>query len=331
MRRVVAILAVLVVSCGQSSTAHTAASTSRLLSPSSPSPSLPQTVPVDFSCRLPVMTDVLKGDWVTFPGGGFSPDPASQFTYDQGTGTFQSTQQPKLTGSVPLLFYDRPQKRWLPTPRSAVYPDGSSYAYVTSTMNPTVHLVDVASGRERTFAAPRPVGAEVFDYGPDGVYLAGTMESGVWLLNAQTGAERLLTSEKVVWAVANGKVWFGKLTTTNSSSVYPDTLVELNLSRGDETVWFHRDNQVINLLGLTSDGEPVVSVQITTGEEVWVLRSPAGAEKMYSGPRIVDYPPVSDAHGIWLGSGTAGIYLFTSVVGTRLVSVTRGAPAGICA
>lgn len=299
----------------------------------SPSPGLQSSSPpiptsaVAFSCRLPVRTDALKGSFVSFPGGDFTADPASEFTYDQGTGTFRSTQQPQLSGSEPFLFYDRQQRRWLPASRAAVYPDGASYAYVTSDNPQTVHVVDVASGHERTFAAARPQTARVFDYGTGGIYLASSLETGVWLVDLQKGTERLLTGEKIVAAVAGGKAW---LSTSLTNSSNTDTVVALDLASGSKTMWFHRDNLLVNVLGLTGDNRPVVSVQTTTGEEVWMASSPGTADKIYSGPRVFDYPPISDSHGIWLGSGTSGIYLYSGGAGIRRVSATSGAPAGTC-
>jgi len=337
MRRVVAVVAAMLMSCGQTSTAHRSASPELSSVPASsisPSPALQAspsplpTVAVTFSCRLPVRTDVLRGGFVSFPGGAFAADPAGEFTHDQGSGTFRSAQQPQLTGSEPFLFYDRALRRWLPASRAAVYPDGASYAYVTTGTPQSVHVVDVASGRERTIAAARPRNARVFDYGTGGVYLASDLETGVWLVDIHAGTERLLTSEKIVVAVASGKAW---LSTSLANSVNPDTVVALDLAGTSKSIWFHRDHLLVNLLGLTGDDLPVVSVQTATGEDVWLVTSPGVAQKIYSGPRVFDFSPIRDAHGVWLGSGTAGTYLYSSGAGTRRVSSTSGAPAGICA
>jgi hypothetical protein len=333
MRWACLMLAVLLVSCSQSPPPRAAvspspsgaASSSRLSSPT-PTP----IVPVAFSCRLPIMSGVLQGGFVSFPGDNFVPDTASRFPYDARTETFRSTKQPQLVGSDPFLFYDRKLSRWLPSPRIAVYPDGRSYAYVSG-YNPTqrVHIVDVASGRERSFQAAHPLRARVFDYSPGGIYLASSLEVGVWLLNPRTGKERLLTNEKIVEAIAGGKAWL-ETTPQPSNSIYPDALVELDLASRSKTAWFYRDNFGIDLLGLTSEGYPVISVRVTSGEEVWLVRSPGAEERIYYGPRVFDYPPVSDSHGIWLGSSTSGIYFYSRATGIHRVSATLGAPAGTC-
>ena len=270
----------------------------------------------------------MTGGFVGFPGGNFAADPEGMFTRDQSTGTFRwlSNKQPQLIGSVPLLFYDRPMLRWLPTNREGVNPDGTSYAYVAG-VNQTVHIVDVATGSERVFPAPHPFGAGVFAFTKDGVYLAGVGEAsdpGVWLLDPQKGSERLLTSATIVVAVGNGKAWLGQLTNSRVGSTI-DTLVELDLASGSKKVWVHRNKPNVNLIGLTSDWLPVVEM---TGEGVSLFRSPGVGERIYSGAQW--FASVSsDTHGMWFES-FAGIYFYSRDAGLHRVSATIGPPAGTC-
>jgi hypothetical protein len=276
----------------------------------------------------------MTGGFVGFPGGNFTADPEGMFTRDQSTGTFRwlSNKQPQLIGSVPLLFYDRPMSRWLPTNSAAVYPDGSRYAYITGVdyvtgLNQSVHIVDVSSGSERVFPAPHPFGAGVFAYSKAGVYLAGMGEAsdpGVWLLDPQKGTERLVTSAVVVLAVGNGKAWLGQLTSSRFGSAI-DTLVELDLGSGSKKIWVHRNKPNVNLIGLTSDWLPVVEI---TGEGVSLFRSPGVGERIYSGGNWLASVG-SDAHGIWFES-YQGIYFYSRGSGFHLVSATLGAPAGPC-
>jgi len=356
--RVVALVlaAVLLVGCGRSPVAHgsSVASSGRQSSPnptsvaasSSRESSPPPVAAVSFSCRLPLRTidgaGTMTGGFIEFPSGNFFADPAGTFSRDRSTGTFRwlSTKQPQLIGSVPLLFYDRAMSRWLPTNRAAVYPDGTRYAYATGWPNQSVHVVDVATGRERTFAAPHPWGAGVFDYSTSGIYLSGVGEAaevGLWLLNPQTGSERLLSSEKIVGAVGDGKAWLSQLTNSQSGSIFPDTLVELDLASGSKTTWFHRDNANVGLVGLTSAGVPIVSVTsagvpkvsvpISSGTELWLVPSPGTENRIYSGPNWFDFPS-NDSHGIWLSSD--GMYLYSNTGGMQKVSNELGFPAGVC-
>src|SRR4029077_20473770 len=120
-----------------------------------------------------------------------------------------------------------------------------------------------ATGHERVLSAPHPLGATVFDYSPGGIYLAAPGEAGetvIRLLDPRKGAERLLTSAKIVAAVADGKVWLSRLTHPLPGSVYADTLTALDLNTGSERAWFHQDNSLVGLMGLTSGMLPGVSI-----------------------------------------------------------------------
>jgi hypothetical protein len=271
----------------------------------------------------------MVGGFVGFPGGKFTADPDGVFTRDQSTGTFRwlSNKRPQIVGSVSSLFYDRAMSRWLPSSRAAVYPDGTRYAYVSGGPNQTVHIVEVATGIERVFPAPHPIGAVVFAYSKDGVYLAsigGAGESGLWLLDPQMGSERLVTNEKIVVAVGNGKAWLSEITSSQIGS-FADALIELDLASGSKTVWAHRNNPNVTFIGLTSDSLPVVSL---TGEGVSLLHSPGVGERIYSGTHWLDSVS-SDTHGIWFQSYD-GIYFYSSGSGFHRVSAAIGAPAGTC-
>jgi hypothetical protein len=265
---------------------------------------------------------------VRFPGGEFTADPDGLFTRNQSDPfRWTSIKQPRLTGSSASLFYDRAMSRWVPSSRAAVYPDGTKYSYVIGGPNQTVHTVDVATGIERVFPAPHPIGAVVFAYSRDGVYLAavgGAGESGLWLLDPQKGSERLVTSEKIVVAVGNGKAWLSQLTSSRVGSGF-DTLIELDLASGSKTIWIHRNKLNVNLIGLTSAWLPVVSI---TGEGVFLLRSPGVGERIYSGSHWLDYIS-SDTHGNWFESYD-GIYFYSRSSGFHRVSAVSGAPAGPC-
>jgi hypothetical protein len=313
---------------GQVHTTTAPASSTRTASPSSLSSAEP-VADVGFTCQLPVGTQAgTLGGFVRFPGGDFSADPNGVFIRNQSD-PFQwtSTKQPHLIGSSATLFYDRALSRWLPSSQAAVNSDGTRYAYVIGWSNPTVHIVDVATGRERVFSVRRPLGAGVFAFTKAGVYLAGMSEAsdpGVWLVDPQKGSERLLTNEVIVVAVGNGKAWLGQLTNSRVGSTI-DTLVELDLASGSKKVWVHRDKPNVNLIGLTSDWLPVVEM---TGEGVSLFRSPGVGEKIYSGDhRLASV--VSDTHGIWFGSYD-GIYLYSSGFGLHRVSTVSGSPTGPC-
>ncbi len=325
--------AVVLLSCARSPVEH-ASSTPTSLAASSSRESVPPPSAVSFSCRLPVMTrERLSGGFIEFPVGNYVPDPTSTFTTETSTGRSRSisVQQPQLAGTMPLLFYDRATSRWLPTNREGVNPDGTGCAYVVQGQNQSVHVVDVATARERSFPAPHPMVGEVYDYSPNGIYLAGRgdgAEIGLWLLDPQSGSERLVTNEKVVSAVRDGKVWLGQRTGV-TYGIFPDTLVELDLSSGSKTTWFHRENGQAWLVGLTSAGLPIVIVHGSPRNELWLVSSPGTEKRIYSSPNWFDFPS-SDSHGVWFAS-VDGIYLYSDSNGFQKVSNLLGFPAGSCA
>lgn len=332
----------LVAACGLPTTGQMQATTSPASSASTTSPSPAPSFPVGavtFTCRLPVMTidmsATMTGGFVGFPSGNYSADPGATFKGDQqsdGTFRWHSTKQPQLSGSFAGLFYDQALSRWIPSAREAVYPDGTRYAYVTSTPNQTVHIVDVATGHERVLPAPHPLRAWVYDYSPGGIYLAAqddAGQTGLWLLDPQKGTERLLTSEKIVAAVGNGKVWLSQLTNPRSGSVYADTLVELNLTTGAKRVWFHQDNSIVGLMGLTTGVLPVVSI---AGKGISLLHSPGVAERIYSGSSSFVFLG-DDRYGMWFSSND-GIFLYARETGLRRVApavIGVRTSAGTCA
>ena len=298
----------------------------------SPSPTASPLPPVGFACHLPVAglddSGALIGGYITFPAAAYAGDPTAVFKRDHSNGTYRwlSTQSPQLIGGTPRLFYDKAFKRWLPSPRAAVYPDGSRYAYVTGALNQTVHIVTVATGKERVLAAPHPINGAVLDFSPSGIYLAGSgegSETGIWLLNQQTGAERLISGEKIVVAINGGGAW---LEQSPTGAQFPDTLVLLNLTTGAKTVWFKKLGAFVNLVGLTADGLPVVQVN----GPVYLLRSPAVRDQIYSGGKLFA-DVASDTHGLWTESSD-GVYLALPGKTLRLVaSDGQGlVPSGSC-
>src|SRR5260370_33291271 len=79
----------------------------------SPSPSpfdLPLTT-VGFSCRLPIVTPDIHGEFVSFPSGSMRIHPQAQ-----------------ALASRFAFYYDRAVSRWLPVQREAIAPDGKRYA-----------------------------------------------------------------------------------------------------------------------------------------------------------------------------------------------------------
>src|SRR5229473_2645792 len=95
---------------------------------------------VDFSCRLPVIAGA-SGAFISFPDGAVTID--HKVAIDFYKGGYGYT-------------YDGQVGKWVPVPRSALSPDGRSYAYMAQTTgvpgqmsSTSLHTHEIASGKDR--------------------------------------------------------------------------------------------------------------------------------------------------------------------------------------
>src|SRR5207237_8778223 len=93
----------------------------------------------------PAFLNPQNGEVVTDPAGAFV---ASGIRV-------RSTATPVLTGYLPAT-YDRTEKRWVPAPEEAISPDQTRYVYAefVAPYQARLHVVDIASGSDRTLTAP---------------------------------------------------------------------------------------------------------------------------------------------------------------------------------
>jgi len=361
MQRRLAILAFLLVACGQPRPADMSSSLSR-----SPSPAAASTTPntvadmpvtaVDFSCRLPVVRYVPVGDSVTYQGE-FIAFPAGQLT-EGAAGRMQSQdvkQEDVATVAAPVLhgnggfpFYDRARSRWVPAPSRQTLADGSAYAYVAANLQAKanrVKVVNVASGEVRAFDLSSSERLQVADYRGVLVYLLahsalGDPGEGVWLLDSGTAA---VTQQRIhqVWMVRDGNAWVARFD-SRDKTVWPpselapaNSLVRIDLTTGSETVWFYRAGTYPWLLGLDSHGRPLLSVQSATGgRELRLIDTPgASGLLIYSGDAWLGEPH-GDGDRIWF-RGKLGIYSYRPDRGLQRVFAFDSTPfylepAGFC-
>ena len=259
---------------------------------------------------------------------------------DASISTFLSIATPTLRGGDQNreLFFDRAKNRWLPGPRAAVLPDGSGYAYVN--LNPTkyeneLHVVDVATGRERVFVIAHPTGySAVMDYSASGVYVAGSTEgseAALWLVNPLSGSERLVaaTSGTLDLALAGGAAWLAYAQDPNHYSGAWDSIDRMDLTTRKRTLWFHRTGAFDVGVGFARNGTPIMYPSFSTGmSEVWLAPSPSSSQKIFSGVEKFT-GTASDTHGIWLFS-EHGIYFDSPQAGVERVSDVVAGPAGTC-
>lgn len=303
---------------------------------SSPQVSTGTSTPVAAACRLPIAsgdapvdgvpTDGTAGHggFVTYPGGAFSPDPAS------------------------LGSYDARLSKWVPAFTAAVSPDGSHYASTPQTpagggpVAGSISITDVATGASRSVPVPGPSG--VVAWTSSGIYVTHIVpnsdapSSGLSLLDPATGAFHQITADGG-WQVVGTA--FAYSTSVNPADPSPptqqgpgsppgDQVVSLNLSTGVVSTVEYQPGKTMAILGLDAGGRPVTESWDASGLTIRVAGAAVytGAPPSFSasGDPSPNGPLAHDSHGLWFGSGTGAIYLLapgaTSLVKIATVSVS---------
>jgi hypothetical protein len=341
--RHLAVFAVLVAACSQASpaaavTPSAVATPSEVAATPSPVADLPLTK-LGFSCRLPVFTyeiggftRTVQGGFVHFPRAELVIDPNARFSQDS-QGVLTGETGPVLHGQGDV-FYDAGELRWVPVSAQQSRPDGFEYAYSTvepGTNATIVHVVDVATGEDRTFRVNMSEGLTVADYRASGVYLLkapglGGPSEGVWLMNPNTGAVKQLRAVHNVWAVRNGIAWVARLDARDKTQWPPielppaNSIIRVDLATGAEQTWFYRAGTYPWWLGFGPSGWPVIFTGL--GEqgvrEIRLLdHANENGQLVYSGK--IDFVRVQgDGGRLWLGA-TQGVYLYRRGTGLQKV------------
>ena len=304
MTRLAPLLALLFVAC----TTTTSAGSSSPTASASPSPSRG---PV--ACKLPLAAGGAPisgpagggttgaGGFVTIPGGTFAADPASQGAYDHQ------------------------QSRWLPTSYRAVSPDGSRYAYAEpagAAGGPqvgVVHIVNVSSGVEMKATTPGPVGID--SWTASGIYVYGIIPQsdagpiGLTVIDPATQQFRQITPSGE-WLVVGDRYAYS--TDVDPADPHPpvqtgpgripgDRVVRLDVTTGAVTPVVTVNGATVEVLGLDTSGNPIVSANTSTSYSVRLTPSNT---QIFSGPAFDNSPAstgdpltaLADATGIWFSS-----------------------------
>jgi hypothetical protein len=286
-------------------------------------------------CRLRVFSasdsKVQQGGFLNFQTGVIEPDATSVFTYN---GLYHSKALPTLTGNSSPIF-DSVAGRWLPAAPWWISPDHRRYVYVTGTglyVN-VIHVVDVATGRDRTLklaAAP----FSVLGFGGDGIYVNQSYESigqGLTVINADTGVTRQLFATGAVFQVVDGAAWVGSNHDPKLEigiAGFYDKVWKRDLATGKSVLWFYAKDAELHALSI-GGGKVLVFGRSST----WLLSGPNVAERLTapgSGADVSVAAWASDSSGVWLG-GSGDLYLWRTGEGLAQVSETAVSPAGACA
>jgi hypothetical protein len=330
---------------------------------------------VSFACKLPVTMYASGGDYasysggfITFPEAGFQADPAGRIDSEYLAQDFATKSVPVLHGTTQAgaPFYDLSMKRWVPAGPGQSTPDGSAYAYsvVSSGSSPNpplvIHVITVATGADRTFTVQRTpdfdgaMGLVVDDFDGAGVLFSSQATMGpplgVWRLDIGSGTVRQISKELGVAGVGAGYLWLNRIDprdpegpATGHSGPRSNSVVRVDLSSGQETVWYFVAGHQVFFYGTDRLGAPIITDAPPPNFDHSALHLVSKPES--SGITIYDgaggiwlWAPQSDISGrLWLGSDR-GIYLWTPAVGLQKVfSINRDPafdhavlPSGLC-
>jgi hypothetical protein len=313
MMKTLALTLLIVASCASPS--EPSSRTSEPAPTGSPAQSAgPPTVAVGLNCRLPIAWDtstpqgvIRRFGFLEFPDETVTEDPSAP------TGSF---------------FYDRAVSRWLPVVREAVSNDGRRYAYTTGSAYQgtagTVHVVDVASGADRTLFSGNPV-YRVVSFAPEGIYL--TLQApegrsrGLWIQDPAGGAARLLNRDVVDPWIAGGAGWGVDFDASDPNPAPGgiespfNRLVRIDLHNGATTPWFTWLGADISVDGVDYGGNPFVELGRpapsdpgTQTQELWFITGKGTGQRLFAGPISQPWPDrlgAIEKHGVWFRGGAS--------------------------
>jgi hypothetical protein len=358
MRWLIGLLAGLLAACGSSPPASVSPGHS---STSSAAPRLSATTPTSAvvaasaagTCQLPIIqwtADHSQASFLDLASGSLTPDATGGFIQEavDGGQAYRSVAKPVLAGDS-TATYDWTLARWLPARPEEISRDGKHYAYHGLG---AIHVVDVATGTDRTF--PAPAGPDqVLYYASEGIYFdqlspyvgpgaplawSGPPAPGLWLMNPSSGQVTRVFSDKPVAAVGGFAAWVPTVNASDpqplwsSSGNLPDEVDRRDLNRGGTVRWFYRPGSLVQVIGFDSDRRAVISVSTPQADgffsyQVLLAPTPDHIDLVYSGAQVP--PVVADQHGIWL-SDDRGIWLYSQANGLHQMAKASGQPAGPC-
>ncbi len=299
-------LAALVVLAGCSSQSATS-QTSPLPSPS-----------VQTACKLPVYWDVnrpsppgldLHAGFVSVPDGAV-------------TEVGILPELPQVYGAT----YEAASNAWLRVDRQQLSPDGTRYAYWKgSGSNSEVHVVDVATGADRTLYTGLTLYI-VIAFESDGIYLVhainprqGAFEK-LYRLDPAGGTPTLVTGSdrhmyQYGWVlISDGAAWGVDYRVLGNSYIY--SVLRLDLATAQVSQWFEGPPDDL-VWPLGTDTKHRLYVQGVNQHELWRFAAPGQPEQL-ANPGPIGYGDfvggptgyVADSLGGWF-HGQGGIWLYS--------------------
>lgn len=245
------------------------ASASSQAAPTPQPPAIPriEVLKSGYSCRLPV-TWAGASDRNSFAHGGL---------LDLSTGAIEWSGQ----DAVRPRSFSWSARKWVPVRWQWLAPDGLRYADWDQA---GLHVVDVRTGADRVIST---LGGEVIAWAGEGIYAWDSTLPSMRLIrfDPKTGksvelyrgdaSKRFGTPENVQWDwIAGASAWSVAYPRESSGAITAAQLVRLDMTTGAVTVWLNDAGQTLALLGLDSQGRPLVSIGAGHGYEVWLGLAP---------------------------------------------------------
>jgi hypothetical protein len=243
-------------------------------------------------------------------------------------------------------YFDRAFNRWLPVTRESVSPDGTHYAQVDMGSG-LLRIVDIASGKDRSFPLSSINANVVLDYSADGIYMTFGFEGlhGLRLIDPVTGFGRDVPGVGSPQASGGGGVfWVGEVNPADPHPIVTgasvgimgtlaNQITRVDVKSGARTQWLYRPGTGIGVVGLDIRGHLLINLVESWGTKtVEFLIAPDSKShwSIYKGPVAGTLGgAIADSHGVWFGS-TQGIYLYSDTGGLQKVSNQPGYPANGC-
>ncbi len=144
-----------------------------------------------------------------------------------------------------------------------------------------------------------------------GVYAGQPNKAGLWRV-PYTGTPVQITTSGF-WQSASSQAAYGTATSAVPQGA-TNSIIRVDLQSGATSNWFTRSGGITTVVGLNTNGLPILSVTYFVGQnvtEIWVSTGPGAAVPITgSGNGLSNLgAPVADSHGIWFAASfTAGTY-----------------------
>ncbi len=325
MHRIVVPLLVAIVCCGQPAHGHTDVPTPAR---KAGTPLESRSPAVGFSCRLPVagLGQTGQGGFIRFPEATFTPDPASEVSYDAAA------------------------HRWLPVAASLIAPDGRSYVQsATVSASTELRLVEAMSGRSRVVwsgdgnwsaigYAPG-LAYMLRTYPPIHRYASSTHQIYMLDLKSSDRSPKLVgppsPSQWTTWGPSKGGAIWGidvgsppslqpDPTPSSGIRIDMDTAIRMDLTTGAIQRFVTMRGLDLYLLGFDSAERPIVAMRgySTPINRIGVITSPDSMTDLVLGsePGFEPRSARSDQHGVWFDTQDGqSIWLYDATHGLRSV------------